>query len=179
MSLGAVQRYLKGGDPTRLALIKLAQAGEVSLSWLIYGEEGKIEISSEGRKKYKTFGFGEASDQGWQEPFAYRIRTELEWPDPECFAIIVNDDLMQKEGIRKGFTCYVSPNTRAQPGDILFVQKSKGQAAFKIYQKEDQEWIYLKGYTPQDKSGDQKMYEEQLKQNDIQKIAPVIFVKRR
>lgn len=180
MSLGAVQRYLKGGDPTRLALMKLAKAGDVSLSWLIYGEEGKMEISAEGRQKYKIYGFGEkASDQGWQEPFAYRVRTELDWPDPECFAVIVNDDLMKQEGLREDFSCYVSPNTRPQPRDVIFIQKRNGQAAFKLYEKEDQEWLYLKGYTEADAKGHQDIYDEQLKQTDILQIAPVIFIKRR
>ncbi len=179
MSLGAIQRYLKGGDPTRLALIRLAKAGNVSLSWLIYGDEGQMEISSEAKPKYKMYGFSEPSGDGWQEPFAYRVRTELEWPDPECFAVLVGDNALQNEGIRKDFTCYVSPNTRPQPGDVVFIKHVSGGAAFKIYLREDQDWVFLKGYSHPDQSGTQTTFEEQVTQSDIEQIAPVVFVKRR
>ncbi len=173
MSLGAIQRYLKGGDPTRLALIKLAQAGDVSLSWLIYGEEGKMEVSSEGKPKYKMYGFSESSSNGWQEAFAYRVRTELDWPDPECFTIIARDDVLASEGIKKDFVCFVSPNTRAQPEDIIFIKNNHGAAGLKKYLREDQDWVYLEGFAGQ------TTYKEKLKQSEIDQIAPVVFVKRR
>lgn len=39
ISQGGLQRYMKGGEPTRPNLISLAKAGGVSLSWLMTGEE--------------------------------------------------------------------------------------------------------------------------------------------
>ena len=173
MSLGAVQRYLKGGDPTRLALIKLAKAGNVSLSWLIYGEEGKLEISSDGRQKYKLYGFGDKSENGWKESFAYRVRAELDWPDPDFFAVIVNDNSMKHQGLLKDFTCYVSPNTRAQPKDLVYIKNVSGGAAFRIYAKEDQQFIYLEGHIEDIST------QEKISQSDVELIAPVIFIKRR
>lgn len=39
LSQGGLQRYMKGGEPTRPNLISLAKAGDVSLHWLMTGEE--------------------------------------------------------------------------------------------------------------------------------------------
>lgn len=39
LSQGGLQRYMKGGEPTRPNLISLAKAGGVSLNWLMTGEE--------------------------------------------------------------------------------------------------------------------------------------------
>jgi phage repressor protein C with HTH and peptisase S24 domain len=38
LSQGGLQRYFKGGEPTRPALIKLAKAGDVDVGWLMTGE---------------------------------------------------------------------------------------------------------------------------------------------
>ncbi len=40
LSQGGLQRYMKGGEPTRPNLISLAKAGGVSLNWLMTGEDG-------------------------------------------------------------------------------------------------------------------------------------------
>lgn len=42
MSQGGLQRYLKGGEPTRLVLISLAECTGVSLTWLMTGEGEKF-----------------------------------------------------------------------------------------------------------------------------------------
>lgn len=39
LSQGGLQRYFKGGEPTRPALIKLAKAGNVDVGWLMTGED--------------------------------------------------------------------------------------------------------------------------------------------
>ncbi|MCB9965141.1 MAG: LexA family transcriptional regulator [Rhodospirillales bacterium] len=179
MSLGAIQRYLRGGEPTRQALIRLAKAGSVSMSWLIYGDEEKMAISAEGKPKIKLYGFGDSAKQEWQEPFQYRIKTELEWPDPEFFAVLVGDDLMAGEGIRNNFTCYVSPNTRPQPGDVVFVKNTKGTATLKKYIKEDMQWVYLQSRAATTSKNEETVLDEQLKQSDLEIVAPVVFVKRR
>ena len=173
MSLGAIQRYLKGGDPTRLALIKLAKAGNVSLSWLIYGDEEQMDSSVEARPKYKTFGLGEGNAKDWQEPFTYRVRSELEWPDPECFAVISDDDSFAEYGIKKGFTCFISPNTRPEPDDIVFIKQQSGLATLAVYMKEDQHQVSIQRPIAKSTST------ENIEQSDVELIAPVIFVKRR
>lgn len=42
MSIGAIQRYLKGGEPTRTALMKLAETCSIPIEWLIYGDIHKF-----------------------------------------------------------------------------------------------------------------------------------------
>jgi transcriptional regulator with XRE-family HTH domain len=179
MSLGAIQRYLKGGDPTRLALIRLAKAGNVTLSWLIFGEEGKMQAPAQPKPKMKMYGFGEASKRGWQEPFSFRVRAELDWPDPDCFAVVVGDDVIVQEGIRKDFTCYVSPNTRPQPDDVVYIKNSRGEAGFRKYVSEDRKGISVLRYSKPTREGLQDKTQEIIEQSDIEVIGPVVFVKRR
>ena len=42
ISQGGLQRYLKGGEPTRRVLISLAECSGVTLAWLMTGEGGKF-----------------------------------------------------------------------------------------------------------------------------------------
>lgn len=39
LSQGGIRRYFSGGEPSRPQLVALAKAGDVSVSWLICGEE--------------------------------------------------------------------------------------------------------------------------------------------
>ncbi len=179
LSLGAIQRYLRGGDPSRRALIRLAEAGNVSMMWLVYGRDENDSANCGAPASLPMYGFGDSSEQGWYSEIKYNICANLEWPDPEVFAIVAHDRTMEPEGIKKGQVCIVSPNTRPQKGDVAFIRRKDGTAALKIYEREDSEWCYLTGFMDPGASEKLVPSSEQIKRSAINQIAPVILVKRR
>ncbi|NCC21096.1 MAG: XRE family transcriptional regulator [Alphaproteobacteria bacterium] len=177
LSLGAVQRYLKGGEPSRTALIRLADAGSVSLNWLAYGYDN---VGDQPKSlSIPLFGFGDSADQGWYSEVEYNINAALDWPDPDVFAIVAADHAMAREGIHPGHVCMVSPNTRCRKGDVMFIRRKDGMAALKVYDREDSEWCHLKGYIDPGDGGESVETTEQVKRSSIKQMGPVIFVKRR
>ena len=180
MSLGAIQRYIKGGEPTRVALIKLVETCDVSLNWLVYGRETADYSKQPGSHNLKLYGFGEeAAQEGWYNEVEYKIMTELGYPDPDCFAVVVADDSLNKVGISKGNVCIVSPHTLLKNEDIVFVRSKDRQATLKLFQKEDSEWVYVNGWFIDQSLNASQYYEEQIKKSTIDVMGPVVFIKRR
>lgn len=179
LSLGAIQRYMKGGEPTRGALIRLADACGVSLSWLVFGSDNE-KIDQQQRSEIPVYGFAECGLQGWYNETRYRISTALEWPDPDLFAVIAAGHSMAPEGIHPGFYCMISPNTRPHKGDAVLIRKHDKTSTIKLYQREDKDWLYVNGWLDPEKPGSpQTLYTDQIKRSSIERIAPVIMVKRR
>jgi phage repressor protein C with HTH and peptisase S24 domain len=175
MSLGAIQRYIKGGEPTRTALMKLAETCDVTLHWLVYGSETEQEERAGSKRNYKLYGFGDSSPQeGWYNEVEYKISTALDYPDPACFAIVVADNKMEPVGLLEGQVCIISPHTAPQRDDIIFIRNKDKQATLKIFVREDSEWVYLKSWF-----ADGQAYEDQVKRSQIDQMGPVIVIKRR
>lgn len=180
LSLGAIQRYMKGGEPTRGALIRLAASCNVTTSWLMNGEEDRGAPPAPQHRDIPVFGFAECGLQGWHNETRYRVNTSLDWPDPDCFAVIAAGHSMAPEGIHPGFICIVSPNTRSQRGDAVLIRRKDATATIKLYVREDAEWLHVKGWLDPEKPDLSQMpYHDQIRRDVIEKIAPVVMVKRR
>ncbi|AEP10360.1 LexA family protein [Micavibrio aeruginosavorus] len=178
LSLGAIQRYLKGGEPTRGALIRLATAGNVSLDWLVYG--GMDEQSSPAHNPVPVYGFAECGLQGWYNPVRYKINATLDWPDPELYAVVASGLSMVPEGIHPGHICIISPNTRAHTGDAVLIRRNDGASTIKRLVREDDTWVHVQGWLdPEKENAPQIPYTDQIKRSVIEQLAPVIFIKRR
>ena len=180
LSLGAIQRYMKGGDPTRKVLVRMAESCGVTIDWLVLGKDNDAESSSRHGADIPVFGLAECGLQGWYNENRLRISTALDWPDPEMFAVIASGHSMAPEGIHPGYFCMVSPNTRAQKGDAVLIRKLDRTATIKVFQREDGEWLYVSGWLdPEKPGGPQTPYTDQIKRSAIEQVAPVIMVKRR
>lgn len=182
LSLGAIQRYLKGGEPTRDSLIHLAEAGGVSLSWLVYGtqDDQTTPASHRTHREIPVRGFAECGLQGWYNEVPYRISTALDWPDPALFAVVAAGHSMAPEGIHPGFICLASPNTRPQKGDAVLIRRNDKTSTIKVYQREDKDWLYVSGWLDAEKPGVAQMpYTDQIKRTGIETLAPIVMVKRR
>lgn len=179
LSLGAIQRYIKGGEPTRGALIRLTEACGVSLQWLVFGNDDE-KADPRQRSEIPVFGFAECGLQGWHNEVRYRITTALDWPDPDLFAVIAAGHSMAPEGIHPGYICIVSPNTRPQKGDAVLIRRHDQTATIKLYLREDKDWLYVQGWLDPEKPGaTQSPYTDQISRKAIERLAPVILVKRR
>lgn len=179
LSLGAIQRYLKGGEPTRGALVRLTEACGVSLPWLVFGSDEETPAPRQ-RKEIPVLGFAECGLQGWYNEIRYRVSTSLDWPDPDLFAVIAAGHSMAPEGIHPGYICIVSPATHPQKSDAVLIRRNDGTSTIKLYLREDQGWLYVSGWLdPATPGGPQEPYTDQIRRSTIDNLAPVILVKRR
>lgn len=183
LSLGAIQRYMKGGEPTRGALIRLSEACNVSLLWLMAGMEDQHIPASRPAiqaREIPVLGFAECGLQGWYNEVRYRISASLDWPDPDLFAVVAAGHSMAPEGIHPGYVCIVSPNTKPQKGDAVLIRRMDGSATIKLYTREDHEWLYVTGWLDSEKPGAAQMpFNDQFRRDTIKGLAPVVLVKRR
>ena len=179
LSLGAIQRYMKGGEPTRGALLKISAACGVSVQWLMAGGDA-VQAQQSAQKEIPVFGFAECGLQGWHNETRYRVNTSLDWPDPDMFAVIAAGQSMAPEGIHPGFICIVSPNTRPQQGDAVLIRRKDNIATIKLYTREDKEWLHVSGWLDPEKPGaPQAPYTDKIRRDTIETLAPVVMVKRR
>ncbi len=179
LSLGAIQRYLRGGEPTRRALICMAKAGGVAPLWLLTGEKENYDIDKEDDISIPVYGFAETKQKGWYEEIPWKVSSALDWPDPHIFAVVTIGKGMKPEGIDEGQLCIASPSTKARKNDAIYIKKTDGTSSIKKFEKEDDKWIYISGYFEPDENEKQISYSEQLNKEIIEQIAPIIFVKRR
>lgn len=179
LSLGAVQRYLRGGDPSRRSLMMLAEACDVTINWLVYGKDDETGRGKSDSSAVPLFGFGDSSEQGWFHEVEYNIKTALEWPDPEKFAIAAPDNSMAPEGIGAGHVCIVSPNTEPRKNDVVFIRRKDKTASLKIYEREDSEWLYVGGYMDTGDDAEPVASKEQVKKSAVRQTGVVVMVKRR
>ena len=183
MSPGAIQRYLRGGDPTRAVLIRMAQGCGVSLEWLVYGREdaspAPVVSSSSSAPCVSLYGFSDSGQQGWYTEVRYRIGASLEWPDPDLFAIVAPDSAMASEGIRAGFVCFVSPNTRPNRGDVVFFRKKNETSALRRYLGAEEGWIRTEGFVDPADGGAPVALREDLKSEALVLTGTVVAVRRR
>lgn len=182
LSLGAIQRYMKGGEPTRGALIRLAESCNVTVSWLVYGAEQDNHFAGvhQNARAIPVYGFAECGLQGWYNESRLRINTSLDWPDPDIFAVIASGHSMAPEGIHPGYICIASPHTRPQRGDAVLIRRSDDTSTIKLYHHEDQDWLHVTGWLDPDKPGGaQEAFSDSIKRTAISRLATIIMVKRR
>lgn len=183
LSLGAIQRYMKGGEPTRSVLIRLAESCHVSVSWLIYGREdgtGARPDSNRAVPEIPVYGFAECGLQGWYNESRLHSHTSIDWPDPDTFAVIASGHSMAPEGIHPGFICIASPQTRPRRGDAVLIRKTDGTSTIKRYRNEDPEWVHVTGWLDPVKPGrPQEPFHDSIRRTIISHIATIVMVKRR
>lgn len=187
MSLGAVQRYLRGGEPTRQVLVRMCESFGVSLDWLVYGhgetqaEGGAMRVdAAPSPGALPLYGLSEgAIQQGWYAEVRYRIDAMLDCADPEAFAVVVPDRGLEAEGIQPGQVCVISPHTRPRAGDAVFIRRTDGTAALRKFLRADDKWVHTLGGIVPAEGGAPVATREQLSPAAIRQMGTVIFVRRR
>lgn len=175
VSLGSIQKALSGSEPTRMNLIRLAQASGVTLSWLAEGQEGQSSYSGEqASEAIPVRGLAESGKKGWFKVVPWEIHCDLQPRDPNSFAIIVSNNSLAPEGVKSGFVCIASPATIAAAGDIVFIEKHDGNSALRLLEETTNEKITLAYYNE-----DQTKQTERLPRNEVRQISTVLYVKRR
>ena len=174
VSLGSIQKALSGSEPTRMNLIRLAQASGVTLSWLAEGQElAQGTAEQKEQTSIPVHGLAESGKKNWLNIVSWDVKAELLPHDPNCFVIIAPNNHLAHEGIRSGFGCIISPATVPSVRDAAFVERHDGHAALRVIKDISEKSVTL---TYRDNDSEQV---ETLNRNDIKQISVVYCVKRR
>ena len=162
---------------------------QVSRDWL-YFDEGPMlpeeKISSPAKNTPATLqpipvvGLAACGVEGWNQMMPITVSATLPLAK-NMMAVIAAGECMVPAGIGPGQICYCDPDQQPLAGDAVYVVRKGGLAAIKLYVGEGElgsDWIRMKGWLPA-KEGDQMSFFLDIAISHIEKIAPVIFVRRR
>lgn len=126
-----------------------------------------------------VLGLADCGLKGWYQetPMEISATRPGDLLDPEAFAVIAIGASMRPAGIRQGFLCFCSPGIAADKGDSVYVERLDGTAAIKEYVKRDATWLSLGGWLDPDESGKQERYGDQVRLDQIARLATVVYVK--
>ena len=91
--------------------------------------------------------------------------------------MIATGTSMQPAAIFEGFLCFCSPGTAAHKRDRVYVERRDGTASIKQYDRRDETWLYLQGWLDPDDSGRQKPYGDQVRLEQVARLATIVYVK--
>ncbi|UXZ55794.1 helix-turn-helix transcriptional regulator [Halomonas sp. 7T] len=155
ISQGGLQRYLKGGEPTRKVLIKLADAMGVDLLWLMTGEGSKgtarrdVELVTEvpGMEDYAFVPLYDAQcsagDGAWNENCRvlthisftrYSLRKQGLTPD-HLSAIRIDGDSMEPV-LHSGDTVLIDHTRTTIEGEGIYILRLDGHLYAKRLQRQ-------------------------------------------
>ena len=185
--LASLNGYLAGIKLPTERFIAIAKAADVSLDWLAPGEPpvhtarrlGEF-IEDTGRSaSVPVIGLAECGLKGWYQESTLAISATRPGDlfDPEAFAVIAIGASMRPAGILEGFLCFCSPRTAADKGDRVYIERRDGTASIKEYVKRDETWLHLQGWLDPDESGRQEPYGDQVKLDQVGRLATVVYIK--
>ena len=203
VSHSSVGQYLSGvSEPTRPGLVRLAAAGKVRLEWLATGEGSMRpeppaprladstvsevvarQVASlggrEGGGSVPVIGLAECGLKGWYQGALMTVSAARpgDLLDPDAFAVIAIGTSMRPAGICQGFLCFCSPRMAVDKGDRVYIERRDGTATIKKYVCRDETWLYLQGWLDPDESGRQELYSDQVRLDQIARLATIVYVK--
>ena len=205
ISSGAITNARRRGTIPKKWFLHIATAFNVHREWLVSGggamrrdefpqqqpPAGSADnptttiMQTDSKKKVPVIGLAACGLSDWFNPGPVAVHASV--PNdvgPRTFGIIAVGDSMQPQGIEQGFVAVCDPDAVLAVGDVVYIEQhdmSTGNklASLKKYIKQDDHWVYLKGWLPPDKDGVQKPVVSQLALQVVARIVPVTMVKRK
>ena len=168
-----------------------------SLRWVVTGEgdpEGAdaptpsigtggtaSEAKAPAAPPVPMLGFAGCSVQGigMVTPFAVAVSPVVF--SPRTVAVVASGESMVPAGIANGHVCYCDPELTPMPGEVVFFRSKDGTGALKVYMGQGtREGSHVfQGWLPVNDEGKRKEFEMDVDGEQIESIAPVVFVRRR
>lgn len=110
------------------------------------------------------------------------VSTVLPMIGDNAVAVIASGESMLPAGIASGHICYCDPEQEPLAGDAVLITRRDGLATIKVYLGDSdrgEKWMRLKGWLPNNGSGQRKDFFLEIMKSEIEGVAPVIYVRRR
>ena len=193
VSQGKTQHWEKGQWPKADDIELLAEKLGFEYRWLVTGKGPTLraDIAPEPAapatsafalpaRPLPVLGLVPCGIEGWHTVNPIPIAATLP-VTPSMFAVIAAGESMVPAGIAPGHICYCDPNQSALVGEAVYVAAVDGRATIKEFTGETQGkpgWLRFRGWKEQS-NGKREQFFLDLEDKDVEKIAPVIFVRRR
>lgn len=162
----------------------------LSREWLYFGEgpmlKADIPAVTGGNQiaahPIPVVGLVSCGVDGWEQATPSALSASTPVFGAHWLAAIAFGDSMTPAGIHPGHICYCDPEQIPLAGDAVYVIRKDGLATIKAFvgpSETGPEWTRLKGWTPANGSGFRREFFIDLLTKDVEKIAPVIYVRRR
>ncbi len=130
--------------PKHEHLIRIARHANVSLDWLLLGEDSQALAKASGstmplpspeqQQGLSVVGLAACHIHGWEQQSAIHQRApKLPRLSERAFAVIAIGDSLTPMGIENGMLCYCDPDYELQPGDIVYLERKDQTASLKRY----------------------------------------------
>jgi len=199
-SISALDRFLnletkrarywdRGQRPTASDLVRISDKLGISLRWLITGE-GEPHDSQQpaptpppprANSPIRMVGLASCGVVGWNQIMPVAVSASAPEVGDKAVAVIAFGESMVPAGISSGQVCYADPGQAPLQGDAVYVARRDGLATVKLYLGEGERagWVRLKGWLDPDQDGQRKPFFVDMPKDQIETIAPVIYVRRR
>lgn len=162
----------------------------VSREWLYFGEGPMLKADGQdtgctgqvAAQPIPVVGLVSCGVDGWEQATPSALSASTPVFGAHWLAAIAFGDSMTPAGIHPGHICYCDPEQIPLAGDAVYVIRKDGLATIKAFvgpSETGPEWTRLKGWTPANGSGFRREFFIDLLTKDVEKIAPVIYVRRR
>ena len=168
ISQGAVQRYLKGGEPTRRVLIRMAEAANVDLRWLMTGDESRINNTF----LQSMLHINPDPATGWCEPGGIIDNEALK---AKLIGLYVAFSHLEPDGLLSGTYCFADPESEPVESDIVFIQTQNGRHGLRKFKGLSREGLYAFLCYSHDQAHEPSPFMETMKKEQIQLLAPVLW----
>lgn len=192
VSQGKTQHWEKGQWPKADDIERLAEKLGFEYRWLVTGEGPMLRADippapapppaspALPARPLPVLGLVPCGIEGWHTINPIPIAATLPVTS-SMFAVIAAGESMVPAGIAPGQICYCDPDQSAFAGEAVYVSAVDGRATIKEFTGEapgKPGTLRFRGWK-ETQNGKRKEFFLDLKDKDVEKIAPVIFVRRR
>lgn len=189
ISQGKMQQWEKGQRPKVEDMKRLVELLGFNARWLITGEGDPFgdETASPNQPGLRALrpvpmvGLASCGVEGWNQVMPIAVSASPLMQGENMVAVIAAGESMVPAGIASGQVCYCDPDQPVLEGDAVYLERVDGMATIKLYLGEGERagTIQLKGWHPVDAEERRMPFIVELPREQVAKIAPVIYVRRR
>ena len=168
--------------PKHEHLCRIAQRCNVSLDWLLMGNE-QNSSDKEAFSFLSLVGFANCGvAQGWfnESDSLGKILLPSFMAEKDAFAVLCRGHSMVPAGIHNGNVCIVYPNRPVETGKPTLIrtksfvcEREVVLSTIKLFDSEDEKSISISGWLDPDEDGNQSFFTEKRSKNCITLMAPV------
>ncbi|MGE4539056.1 MAG: LexA family transcriptional regulator [Desulfovibrio sp.] len=186
LTQGKTQKWEKGQWPSADDLAVIAEKLECDYRWLVTGEGDPFSPQPHQRlrppaRPVPVLGLASCGVEGWQQVMPIASSATLLVTE-SMVAVIAAGESMVPAGIAPGHICYCDPDQQVLAGDAVYVRRRDGLATIKVFLGVSHElgpdYVRFKGWLPAVGPVRKEFFIDTLAQ-EIETIAPIIFVRRR
>lgn len=126
-------------------------------------------------------GLASCGTEGWSSVRSIAVSASPIVLGARAIAVIAAGESMVPAGIANGQICYCDPDQVPLEGDVVYLLRQDSTATVKIYvgSAKKKGWIGLQGWHDQDEHGERGRFSLDIPEDEVDIIAPVLYVRRR